>query len=760
MKRKVSGWIWLPKWDKEQEAEATFACFRKKIFYQSVPESMRIKISADSRYKLFINGYFCNEGPIKGDDKIRFYDEIEVSSYLVKGENLWMVMVMHYSTDIEKGNQSVFRTETPGLYLESESVDEQNDEPVLKSDSTWEACWVSGIQIEAENPFFAPLKIYERVRASENLWDWNPAMEYSDAEISEILQRDKLVARDIPLMKKRKRSFKTVSKVVNSFYEEHIWEQFLKKRRSIEVPAHCEECVEIDAGELMTGYLKLVISKGTGAEITLLQSEGYVVSVPEYPKNFDDQPIKGDRTDSVNGVLAGHTDIYVAAGKGTTEQPEIYEPFWFRTFRYIRLRITTQDEPLILCEFSYEETGYPLEIQSQVETSDSDLQDIWDISERTLRRCMHDTYMDCPFYEQLQYVMDSRNQMLYTYAAAADDRLARRCMADMRRSQRPDGLLNGCYPSISANVIPGFSIYYIGMVYDHMMYFGDRNLVKEHMPTILGILEYFETHVDERGLVKKIGGLNRPGKRWSFIDWTPEWDDTNGVPFVTLDGPITMESFLYLWGLQYAEELCSYVGDEKDATKYRTNASALKQALNTWCRGKNGMYQDGPGCEAYSQHCQVFAVLTGTVSAEEGKKYLIETLDHKEDYAQCSVAMMYYLFRALEKCGAYERTENLWENWKIMLRNHMTTCAEDPVRSRSDCHAWGALILYELPSVILGVCPAAPGYAKVEIKPHTEYLSYASGSVITPKGKVTVSWKKEGNTVQIETDVPQGMEVI
>ena len=385
---------------------------------------------------------------------------------------------------------------------------------------------------------------------------------------------------------------------------------------------------------------------------------------------------------------------------------------------------------------------------------------IWDISARTLRRCMHETYEDCPFYEQIQYAMDSRNQILYTYATAADDRLARKCMEDFRYAQREDGLLNSCYPLVFPHVIPGFSIYYIGMVYDHMMYFGDRELVKRHLQTIAGILGFYQSHMDEKGLVEKIGGLNRPGNHCSFIDWTPEWDATNGVPSVTLEGQITMESFLYLLGLQYAKELALYAGEEQTAETYGKQAEALKLALNTHCRGKNGMYQDGPGKEVYSQHCQVFAVLTDTVSLEEGKAYILETLDHKENYAQCSVAIIYYLFRALEKCGVYERTEELWEIWKVMVENHMTTCAEDPLLSRSDCHAWGALALYELPSVLLGVRPAAPGYRKVKVQPHTEYLHSAKGTVLTPVGTVSVKWQKDGEKISLEVDAPEGVEVI
>lgn len=132
--------------------------------------------------------------------------------------------------------------------------------------------------------------------------------------------------------------------------------------------------------------------------IELLESEAYVL--PEG---------KGDRCNSVNGHLEGYTDVYTVAGA----EHEVYEPFWFRTFRFLQVTIRTAEEPLALRALNYEETGYPLEVKTAVETSDPSLSAIWDISLRTLRRCMHETYMDCPFYEQLQYTMDTRSEILY-----------------------------------------------------------------------------------------------------------------------------------------------------------------------------------------------------------------------------------------------------------------------------------------------------------------------------------------------------------
>ena len=124
---------------------------------------------------------------------------------------------------------------------------------------------------------------------------------------------------------------------------------------------------------------------------------------------------------------------------------------------------------------------------------------------------------------------------------------------------------------------------------------------------------------------------------------------------------------------------------------------------------------------------------------EEGKHSLLVTLNNTQ-YARCTVAMCYYLFRALEKAGLYEHTDEYWDIWRKMVADGCSTSIESDRNSRSECHAWGALALYELPSVVLGVRPAAPGYEKVRVSPLPGVLTSASGIVRTPHGDLKVKW--------------------
>lgn len=722
--------------------------FRKTFRCEQKPEGLQVHVSADSRYKLYVNDHFVEAGPCKGDNEIWYYDTLELASYLQEGNNVIAVEVLSYPAEHGKGSFSIFRTGHPGMFLDGQLAC-AGEKTELSADETWKVWEDTGYEIVKESDFFAPLQVLEKRSGEKNYIHWK-RNDYDDSGWENaVLDRTfsaerspgNLNERPIPFLYRKEKRF-TLPELLPGETVVPGLEVFLAGNGTMTVEAGKKISFEISAGEEETGYLHLLMAGGGKSRIQILTSEGYVQDGFQGALR---NPYKKDRLDRKNGHLHGFTDSYETAGNGTEESPEEYTPFWFRTFRFIRIEIETGENPLTLLSLSYTETGYPLEVKTNAWADDPDFAAIWDISERTLRRCMHETYEDCPFYEQLQYVMDARTQILYTYVLSGDDRLARKCMEDIRRSQRYDGLTNSSHPNYETNVIPCYSIYYILMLYDHMMYFGDKKLLRDHLPNADRVLGFFHNHLTEKGYVDKIGGINGWNRFWSFVDWTPQWERTSGVPKITLQGPITMESLLYIYGLQAAEKIASYLGLSDLAGNYEKEYRSVQNAVRTYLMGERGMLADGPGAEEYSQHVQVFAILTDTVGLEEGKEALLRTIREKEEYPQCSVAMAFYLFRALEKTGLYEYTKEYWGIWRRMLAKHTTTCIEDETQERSDCHAWGALLLYELPAVILGVRPEEPGFQKVSVKPVPGYLKEAGGTVLTPAGKLQIQWKKDEN---------------
>ena len=111
-------------------------------------------------------------------------------------------------------------------------------------------------------------------------------------------------------------------------------------------------------------------------------------------------------------------------------------------FGYIVIRGGRLSQPPV-----YRKTGYPLPVQSTVSSSAAWVEKLWDISLRTLKNCMMETYMDCPYYEHLQYIMDTRLQMLFTYAVSNDTGLVKKALLDFHCGMQPGGLLTGKAPA-------------------------------------------------------------------------------------------------------------------------------------------------------------------------------------------------------------------------------------------------------------------------------------------------------------------------
>lgn len=434
-----TNWIWTPAWCAGDDAFPRVVFFRKKLTLAQKPARAEIRISADSRYKLYVNGSLRQTGPSKGDDKVWYVDEMDIAGDLRAGENVLAVAVLRYPLDGTAGNHSLFRTRIPGLFLKGGAYSEAGEcLAELSADESWRCHIDRQTRFYAEEKRFAPLIIHEKAGADPLAFGWKrpgfddgpwePAKPYSASELPENESPARLSQRTIPFMYRHPRTLDRVSDVPKSDLPVEAWESFIEDgAHPVSLAPGTETSVVFDAGEEMTGYPCLALSGGKGSRIELLYAECYVLPT-------EAGQVKGNRLDKENGILTGYSDTYTVLGLGTEENPETYEPYWFRTFRFIRMTVHVGEQPLTLHSFHYEETGYPLEVGTEAVASDRTLSDIWDISLRTLRRCMHETYMDCPYYEQLQYAMDARSQILYTYAVSADDRLARKTIDDFSRA--------------------------------------------------------------------------------------------------------------------------------------------------------------------------------------------------------------------------------------------------------------------------------------------------------------------------------------
>ena len=112
-----------------------------------------------------------------------------------------------------------------------------------------------------------------------------------------------------------------------------------------------------------------------------------------------------------------------------------------------------------------------------------------------------------------RYSGDTRTVGLFHYLLSGDDRLMRQSIITFASSLTPEGLTQSRFPSHLPQIIAGFSLYWILQVCDHHLFFGDEKFSRSFLPRIDGVLEFFDSHVDELGLVS---GL--PYDCWQYVD--------------------------------------------------------------------------------------------------------------------------------------------------------------------------------------------------------------------------------------------------
>jgi len=460
-------------------------------------------------------------------------------------------------------------------------------------------------------------------------------------------------------------------------------------------------------------------------------------------KNWRAQGKKGNRDEIDGKRFVGRKDSIISDGS----MGQQFAPLNWRTYRYLQLIVETKDEPLTIDDLYSVATGYPFKYNAKFESDDPELSKILEIGWHTARLCAWETYMDCPYYEQLQYVGDTRIQALVSYYDSGDDLLARNAITLLDHSRIAEGITQSRYPTAIPQQIPTFSLWWIAMLHDYYMYRNDSGFVKDKLQGVRGVLAFFNRYQQKDGSLK-----NAP--YWEFTDWASGKDWDSGVAPIGVNGNSAVLDMQLLWAYQLASELENKLGSNELALRYANLALQLKQTIRGkyWDTSKK-VYADRPEKDVYSQHANALAILTGIATGDEavvlGHKLLTDT-----SMVQASIYFKYYVHQALMG-NEYVSWLGIWRD---NIKMGMTTWAEmsDISGTRSDCHAWGSSPNIELYRTVLGIESNAPGFSNVKIEPHLGAITHIGGQIPHPKGDVKVRYDQQGTQWKINIILPAG----
>ncbi|KAI1880776.1 hypothetical protein JX265_001016 [Neoarthrinium moseri] len=737
-----ANWVWVPNWidSSEENTAGRVVRFTRTINLPSASDRALLHFSADTRYKLYINGVRAAVGPARGHSTIWYYDTLDIAPYLKAGDNEIEFVVIRYFA-ASRAAMPFVRTSFPGLTVIG-NVEAGASIASLNTRDGWQA--------QVDNSILFPtgliddvfLHINERITPREPTAFVTP-VPYGFKTLNGELAPWRLRPRVIPLPEESHVDVHTI-RACDSSSSSGDWSAFFSKAVPLTLVNGSVHTLDIQADVHSTAFVswRFRAHKKSQVKLKIMYSEGYELEPRAYPFFRT----KADRLQTENGHVIGPFDevlLDLPAG-----QIVKYEPFWFRTFRVMRVQVTAGNEPIEMFSFSASQTNYPIQPKASLKTpGDSDSEKIWDVSIRTMRNCMFDGYSDCPFYEQLQYSGDSRSVGLFHYLLSGDDRLMRQAITNFAASITPEGLTQSRFPSHVPQIIAGFSLYWVLQVCDHHLFFGDTSYTRSFLPRIDGVFEFFDSHIDQLGLVSGI-----PEDVWQYVDWVTTWGATDDHPDkgVPTSGRKfnrhTYFSMLYAYVLRHAAKLVRDVGRPGYAEEYEARATSVVAAVQKHCydgRFFTDSTADVADELSYSQHCQVFGVLCGAAPAGDRTRLLTESFADTR-FSKCSYVMKFYALRAFALAGddAYDSFwATVWDPWRQMLKNNLSTWEEDDVRQRSDCHAWGSVPIYEYCTELLGLRPVAPGWSKVLFKPRLQLINKIEAKVAIGKDNVaTVEW--------------------
>ena len=735
-KRWRAWWIATP--DTQQDSYGVYH-FRKTIELDNAPQKFIVHVSADNRYKLFVNGVLVSLGPARSDVYNWAFETVDIAPQLKAGKNIISSVVWFYAEHAPVAQMSFNKA---GFILQGNG----NEEQIVNTNNTWKC-----IRNDSYSPINTDLRTYFVVGPGENIvaakypWGWEQAGfdDSSWVNAQRVISGGGKGTRDYPGWLLVPRSIPqqemTDERILKLRRAENITAPagFPEKKGNYIIPASSEVSLLLDQTYLTTAYMNIIFSGGKDSKISIKYAESLYINPPND---------KGNR-DQIDGKMFwGYEDIIIADG-GEQRQ---FTSLWWRTYRYVLLEIKTGNEPLVLNDIYGIYTGYPFELASSFSApAMPELDKILTVGWRTARLCAHETYMDCPYYEQLQYFGDTRIQAMVTLYNTRDDRLVRNAIDNGRQSIVLDGMTMSRYPTYLHQFTPSFSIWWVSIIHDYWMHRSDDAFIAGQLPFVRMIMNYYEQRLNTDGSLSYL-------PHWFFTDWATGF--VQGEPPRMANGMSSVQDLHFLTGLQYAIDMERSLGMPAFADHYESIATKIKKGFKEkYWDERRKLFADTPERKSFSQHANIMSILTGIVEGKEAEDLMINLINDK-DLTQASVYFKYYLNIALDKTGLGDRYIDMLDIWRSHLANGLTTWAESPEPARSDCHAWGSSPNIELYRIVLGINSDAPGFKKVLIAPKLGKLLTASGCIPHPDGDIYVSYKIDKNgRINAEITLPKGI---
>ncbi len=700
---------WRAAWIRRTESETAepdqYTYHRREFTLGPGPvERARAYVSGDQQYELYVNGVRAGKGQAYSYPDSMYYEALDLTGLVRPGSANAVGIVSNW-----QGPTKGHPAGSPGVIAEIVVHHRNGSVERVITDGAWRVergAWLPGTQRDLEG---------DLVDFTENIdgpaqpagWDltgfpdhtWEPA-------------------------------------VVVGHHPTAPWTHLVAVRtRIVEEPVPAVSLTTLSSGAVVADFGKVYAAvptvrfhHGVAGRLVTMRA-GFLLDQPENGQPFEGVP---GQVSVAHGTQ--HTDMsYSYVQRGGEEQ---FHPFDYLGFRYFQIDDPGEElapaDVVALARHSAMPEQSPATFSSSEATIDAEFL----LGAHSALFTAQEQYIDTPTREKGSWLFDGFNESRTAMAAFAEQNLTRKSLTEFGQSQRrywPNGAVNKIYPTgLGALDINESTEAYVEWVWQYWMHTGDRALVESVYGVVQRIADYVQRAVAPgTGLVTSLPATN------VYYDY----------PVVTRLNVLGVNVF------RRAAALGQVLGRASEVAVQNRRRAALTAAVNRRLTRPDGTYVDGlqddgtqtPTASQTANACAAAYGVVPTAAVGTVGRYVAGL------GMQATPQNAGEVLRSMALAGLYPDLVSLLvdastDGWANILARGATFTWEvwnpSDIIGDSMSHGWGSTMVPEIQRSLLGVRPTGPGYATFAVAPPPDGLDWALGTVPTPRGLVSVAWRR------------------
>lgn len=775
-------WIWCG----ADGSDSHVWAWARQQFLCDLSDVVRLEITADLRYDVWINGQYVGFGPARSHAATPSVDVYDVSELCSGGCNGIAVRVYSLGAVDEKGGISSCMPQRGALWVRLSCGDD-----LIVSDEGWrmkaDPAYASETASRGETQ--PPNECFDARRTLGNVWE----QAYDDEEWPGAKSvsgpgRESMEVRDIPFptyhshapdrvlqvgvlhfpVAYSELALTEVAAALRDAESSPLDARLIAKGDSmVELPAVGKDCdcayAIWDLGRVWTGYPSVTLEGKAGAIVDICYGEHLTKGLVDPSK-----------------TAMNYFDRVILDGT-----PFVHTVTWPKCARYVQ--IVSSGGSVTAC-LSWFRSTFPVQRAGSIATSSATLDHAVELSLHTVQLCMEDTFMDTPWRERGGWLGDDIVKAQVSYDYFGDYSLARRFLLQHSRGQLSSGAMQGKYPSNVPNLISTWSLRYPASLLEYSRSSGDWSLAREVWPCLTRLVSWILSHRVQNGLFEGPPiHVDAFTNKYNFIDWAPV--DTSGAN-------AAWNAFAYK-AIADAANIAKVLGETALHQEWNAIAVDTKRNFQTlfWDERRgvfaNG-YFDGKLTSRWGCHENVLAVLFD-LATESQRGQIVERLlsedlqqifipdenDYDVEDPNCgklptlSIALNRYRWpdekmvpigtpyfagfwlEALCKLGLVEQAQEfICSRWGEFARQGATSVWETWNQSQSLSHGWSGIPAVLATREFCGIRRDDDEGLSFKVLPALGGLDWILGRVASPQGIIQGLFERK----RMMIFVPAGMQ--